>query len=440
VALEPYWTPRYQGVLDVTREEAAEILREALRTAIRRRVSAGERVGVSLSGGIDSTAVAAGLVHWCGDLGVQATAYSLVLPDDQPDELRYIDIAASELRLPGFRGIPSGHGALWHALAYQEAFALPSVTPGTVLDAHLIRAAAERGESALLDGQGGDEVFGHAPYLLADLARTGRWIEAWRLLHSSPWYGERPAEWQLRSMLRGHIFRGNTPLWYDRRRPDQHQLTPTCLRPDLAARHHDRIDPFAWKRRDGPRWWAHLAGQLTDLRDIYWVSDFLRRRGRLEGIESRSPLLDVDLVETALRLPPRYAFDPALDRSLLRHSMRGMLPETIRTRRWKADYAVVNHRWLVRILPALIALVGAPNAEIGAYLDPSAVERLLRTVPGERGPDLIHWGPQLWTLASAELWLRGESGRGAELRTLAASTRAPDDRQIASPWRRLRIS
>ena len=436
VRVERYWRPRYVGEREVTHEEASDLLRDALRTAIRRQVHAGERVGTLFSGGVDSTVVAAGIARWCADLDVENTGYTLVIPDDEwADESAYVDAGARELGLPGARIIPSGDGALWHALWHQEAFALPLVTPGTVLEWGLVRKAAEDGAVALLDGQGGDEVFGHSPYLLADLVRRGRWAAAWRLLHESPYAGPQPAEWQMRWMLRSYAFRGNTPRWYDLARPDEKEIESTCLRKDLAVRHRDRTDPFPWKRSGGPRWWGYQASLMTELRDVYWLPDLLRRRGRLEGIETRHPLLDVDLAETALRLPPRFAFDPELDRALLRETLRGVLPEAVRTRRRKSNFSGANHRWIRRVVPALRELVLAGDAEIRPYVDRDAVNALLNEVPGDRAPGFDTWGPAVWTLASAEMWLRAETGRGDEIRAIVASTPAPSDVHIASPWR-----
>jgi len=434
VRVERYWSPRYEGERDVTREEAGAALRDALRTAIRRHVLPGERVGTLLSGGLDSTAVAAGIAKWCADLGVANTAYSTVIPKDEwADESDYLDIATRELNLPGWRVVPNCEGALWHALWYQDAFALPLVTPGTVIDWHLVRRAAEDGAVALLDGQGGDEVFGHEPYLLADLARRGRWMELWRLLHATPSAGARPAEWQYRSMLRSYAFRGNTPRWYDVSRPDEREIGATCLRKDLALMHHDRVDPFAWKRGAGPRWWAHQSMMMTKLRDLYWLPDLLRRRGRLEGIEIRSPLLDVDLAETMLRLPPRYAFDPELDRALLRDALRGVLPEAIRTRQHKSDYAHANHTGLMRLMPAFTELLGSAGGELHSYVDRPSVQRLLRVAPDFRDPASEAWGPQVWTLATAEMWLRAEAGRGGEVRSIVEATRPPGEVTITAP-------
>ena len=433
-----YWNPRYEGELDVSREEAAALLRDAVRQAIRHRVRRGEKVGTLLSGGIDSTIIAAGVVHWCGDLEPALTAYSIVQPDDErEDESQFIDIATRDLGLPGWRVDPSGDGALWHALSYQDAFALPLVTPGTVLDQHLLEIAAGEGVTVMLDGQGGDEALGHDPYLMADLVRRGHVAAAWRLLHAYPDAGARPARWQQKGMLRRYAFRGNTPAWYDRLRPDEQEIfVPAYLRADLAAAHHDRVHQFAWKQRDGPRWWAHKASMLTELPDVYWIADVLRRRGCLEGIESRSPFLDVDLVETVLRLPPRLAFDPQFDRALARDALRGVLPEPIRVRPRKSNYAAANHRWLTRLLPAFSKLLGTADAEVRAYVDQDAVARLLASAPKETDPSFDEWGPQVWTLATAEMWLRTEAGRGDEVRAIVEQTAAPSHTALSQPARR----
>ncbi len=61
VAIEPYWRPRYEGTAAGSREEVAERLREAAFAAVGRAAEGAHRPAVSLSGGLDSACVAAGL-------------------------------------------------------------------------------------------------------------------------------------------------------------------------------------------------------------------------------------------------------------------------------------------------------------------------------------------------------------------------------------------
>lgn len=61
IAIERYWQPRYEGVASGSRQEIAEHLRSAAFAAVERAAEGARRPAVSLSGGLDSACVAAGL-------------------------------------------------------------------------------------------------------------------------------------------------------------------------------------------------------------------------------------------------------------------------------------------------------------------------------------------------------------------------------------------
>ena len=80
----------------------------------------------------------------------------------------------------------------------------------------LIRRAARDGVDLLLDGEGGDEMFGCSPYLIADAVRRARFVRAHGLARRIPGMGRSPQpRWVRRALLRYGV-RGALP--------------PTCMR------------------------------------------------------------------------------------------------------------------------------------------------------------------------------------------------------------------
>ena len=75
--------------------------------------------------------------------------------------------------------------------------------------------------------------------------------------------------------------------------------TPDWLRPQAVRDLLASDDPLAWKRLDGPRWWAHVAHGLTRGVEEAGVFEHQRRRAALAGLEARHPLFDLDLLELA---------------------------------------------------------------------------------------------------------------------------------------------
>ena len=89
---------------------------------------------------------------------------------------------------------------------------------------------------------------------------------------------------------------------------------------------------YAWKRLDGPRWWAQPAHGLTRGVEEIGIFEHQRQRAALAGVQARHPLLDPDLLELACGQPPRASFDRAPSRPLLREAMAGLLPDEVRLR------------------------------------------------------------------------------------------------------------
>ena len=85
------------------------------------------------------------------------------------------------------------------ALEHIDRWSLPPVTPNLFVWRPMMARARELGVDVMLDGEGGDQLFGFAPYLIADLLRTGRALVAWRLTRRIPGVG---ADADLRMRLR----------------------------------------------------------------------------------------------------------------------------------------------------------------------------------------------------------------------------------------------
>jgi asparagine synthetase B (glutamine-hydrolysing) len=191
VTVERYWSPRYEGTVTGSREEIAERLRAEAFAAVE-RAAPGERVGMRLSGGLDSACVAAGLAARRSEPG--ALALAAVFPGrEETDERGLVEATAAhaglKLELVSFDG-PAP--VLAPALAHIERWRLPPGSPNLYVWEPVATLARKRGLSAMLDGEGGDELFGLAPYLIADALRRGRLAEAWSLTGGIPGIGEHP--------------------------------------------------------------------------------------------------------------------------------------------------------------------------------------------------------------------------------------------------------
>lgn len=408
-----YWAPRFSDSEPVAAADAAERLRQALDGSVERAIGEGQRVGVMFSGGLDSTTVAsaaAGVLHQRG--GSAPRAFTAAFPcHPEVDESALAERASSELGLSWTRADVRGGSALAAALDYQRTWDAPAPSPNRFFDQPLLRRAATEGVDVVLDGEGGDELFGASPFLVADRLASGRVRSAVPLAQDLA--GEHATRGRVvarilaRYGLRGLLPHGLHDAW--RRNRDPLRYAPRWLTQETATLFLAGHDEWEWKRLDGPRWWAWLCHTLTSGREQAGIFTHLGREARAAGLRAGHPLLDLQLVDFVLRCPPALAFDRGVDRPLIRTAVRGRVPELVRLRRDKAQFnALQNDSLALADGKAVERLLGSSRALVNAYIDPQAVRdgplaAMARHGRGGGGG----WTMPVWRLVTLECWLRG---------------------------------
>ncbi|MGN6586627.1 MAG: asparagine synthetase B family protein [Solirubrobacterales bacterium] len=404
-----YWEPRFQEPPALRQEQPAELVQEELRAAVARRRDPERETGVLLSGGLDSSSVAAAA-------GGELVACSGVFPEHpEADEAELIGELRRDLRLGGVEAEVRPGGLLACALEYVAAWRAPQLGWGDFWTLPLLRAAARRGVGTMLDGDGGDELFGPRLYALADALRRGRPRRALELAKRLPGAGPHVGRREMAAVFCRIALGGAAPPLPASLRPP---LGPTGA-PDWLDRRSLRLlrrsdDPGAWKRLDGPRWWAASAHGIAYAIEAAGVFEHQLRRATTAGLEARHPILDLDLVELCLRQPPEATLDPRFNRPLLRSAMAGLLPDSVRLRPHKARFESLILACLSGPDAAPIEqLLLAPEAEIGAYVDRRRMADALFGADAVSKEEPFKWMWQVWRLLGAELWLRSlKQGNG----------------------------
>ena len=394
-----FWEPRPAPVLRVDAPEAAAAVRTGVGAAVERALEGATRPGLMLSGGLDSAVVAAVAVPTAPSL----TAYSGVFPGaPEVDESPRIADVRNWLGIEGVEAELGAGSALSAAVDFTRAWDLPAASPNRFVWTPLLSRAAADGVDVMLDGEGGDELFGCARYLVADHLRGGRPLAGLGTARRLPGMGARPRpRWIARAMgvygVRGAL----PPALHERLRGARGRLGGPEW---LAARVADAR--WSWKARGGPRWWAQLASILTD--DQLGAADHQRREAAMHGFELRHPLRDPDLIDLVLRLPPALGFDPELDRPLLRRALAGQLPDASLRSTHKPFFNTLLEQALTGPdAAALRGLLGEPRAELAALLHRDRLGTLLADTQDSNAPDL-------WRLATLEIWLRHGADPGAD--------------------------
>jgi asparagine synthase (glutamine-hydrolysing) len=415
VSVERWWNARYEGFEEGSTATVAEHLREAAFAAIGRAAAGARRPAVKLSGGLDSACVAAGLAtDGFADDGALALGGSFAA-HPVADESELIEETARHTHLPlELVAFDPAGSMLAPALAHIARWRLPPATPNLFLWQPVTARARELGVDRMLDGEGGDELFGLAAYLIADMLRAGRLPTAWSLTGRIPGMGLHPSRRARLRVLRHYGLSPLLPISVRRRREARAKRTASSgtIVPRAAVQALAELQTASeGDRRDGPLWWRFQAKSMIDTHDLLDMGSHFRREAADGNIDVRHPFLyDLRLIETALRLPPRAQFDPVRDRPLLRDALTGLIPEAVRTRHAKSHFTPLVLAGLRTAESLLIEPLRQSGAPVRAYVAPEALDRKIEGSRDDR--PMLSAGP-LWRVAIANRWLASQPGESS---------------------------
>lgn len=339
--VEPYWTIDPDARLDVDPQEAADLYRTTLRRAVEDRLRGDGRVAVSLSGGLDSSSVAALAATRLADDGRQPLLAASFVYDLLPacDERDHIRTLTSSSRMETLEIAAERHLHLADAALAEPALESPFMAWEGAYHA-MLDALRRRGATVLLTGHGGDSGWWGDPLAYVDRLRTGDLRVVREIVaHAADLRGGTP----LRALYR-HLF---MPLWpgisarLERLRGrgiDESSSDPGWIEPGFAHAIRDEIPsppptpPFRGLTQR--RIYDDILGAEREGTVTHWLA----RHAARHGIEARQPFLDRRLFELLLALPPGHLFAPGIKKPLPRRAMRGILPERLIERRDKTRF------------------------------------------------------------------------------------------------------
>lgn len=409
IAVREFWRPVYREPTRMTRSESSEAITAAAFAAVRRAAEGLQRPGVKLSGGLDSACVAAGLA--AASDARRALAFARTFPDHPGvDESSLIGQTARTTGLE-LVALPYAELPIFPpVLDYIRRWLLPPGTPHIAIWQPLMASALRSGVDGLLDGEGGDEMFGLAPYLIADRLRYGRLLAAWRLAGQIPGLGAHPAARVRLRALRVFGLSGAIPPSAQslrrRRRDPRERFGPLVRESDLPGLVAQE-EQWAWKAREGPSWWSAVVDDLIDGRERLEASGEMARDSVEAGLDRRHPFVhDARLVEEVLAIPPGQQFDGVRDRPLLRDGLVGAVPESVRTRHAKSFFTDVTTGQLAgREGAALLAQLASPAAPIREYVRAEGLDGLT-AISSAQGLRRQQLAGSLFRAATVDAWLR----------------------------------
>ena len=330
VELDRYWTPAHTSV-PARYEDAVTALRELLSDSVRLRLRSDVPVGTSLSGGVDSSAIVTLASQLAGDH--RRHAFTARFRGFERDEWRYAEEVASAAGVIQHHAVePTVEGLLEDldqmVLLQQE----PVVSSSVYAQWRVMRAAREAGVIVLLDGQGGDELFGGYLGMGGYALRSGRPRELVAALDRSS------ARELGRSLAVGYLPRSFARA--HRRRAASPYAVGELI--NAAAEREPAYLP--WMRSADPlRRELLLQCFVTSLPQLLRYAD---RSSMAHGREVRLPLLDRRIAEFAFSLPARFTSQRGVTKRVLRDAVRGLVPDDVLARRDKVGFETPQVRWL----------------------------------------------------------------------------------------------
>lgn len=407
--LRRYWTPSREPQIHGSRAELGQLLRAQIVRAVERRCVSGT-TGVMLSGGLDSTTLAAVGARCLDAEKAPVGTYSMTFPNDPAsDETPQINLTTARLGLANTRIAVTASGILAGSLGYLRTWELPPAAFTLSYWLPLAHRAADDGVKVVLDGDDGDDLFGYSPWLSADLVLRGRPLAAARILRRTPELSSGSVRALLRNMYTLAVKGSMPPALHRaiRRLRSAADYAPPWLNDRTAKTYYESFDPWKWKLAGEPRWWSdRVATLLTDAFPAA-LYDHARRRAAMAGLDRRHPFTDLDLLGFMNRLPPELAFDPQFNRPLLRESMAGLVPDEVRLQAQKMNLNTFFDDSLAADLPVVRRLLLDTSAEVRAYVRPQALPELFAngTIRSAEGQNL---GYRAWRFVEMECWLRSQ--------------------------------
>ncbi len=413
VQAQPYWDVPIAGA-EPSRDASyyIETYRELLDQSVRSHLMSDVPLGVFLSGGLDSSTLAALVTKI---RGTPVETFSVGYAEDAYSELPYARIVAHHLNSRHYEVLLSQQdffGTLPHLIWHEDE---PIVWPSSIALYFVARLARER-VKVVLTGEGADDTLaGYTRY--AFTLKNTAWDRAYR----------RMTPGAMRAKIRDAIANSNTigatlrrklshtflarngeswaSFYFDNffsafSAADQSELLTSELAHELAEE-----SPYEHALDN----WEHSSGEMlqrllyTDIKT--YLVELLMKQDNMSmaaSVESRVPFLDHRLVEFAVNIPQHVQVGGFAGKRILKKAVEELLPRSILDRP-KLGFPTPWSRWLAGPqLEQIRSLLLEPRSLDRRLFEPSAVERLFHE---HRAGHRDH-ADRIWRLLNLELWQR----------------------------------
>jgi asparagine synthase (glutamine-hydrolysing) len=410
MSLARYWSPRWPGAHGPHDEDHLDAEALAFWVDFRGAVASHRRsdvpLGVFLSGGVDSSSVAAAVCEIAPARSVRT--FSIGFEDPSFDESAHARAVAQALGTEHHEKVFSAE-TVYELLPEVAGWLDEPFGDASLLPTHLLSRFARTEVTVILGGDGADELLAGYPTFAAEraaglyekLPAPARALAGAAVGRLPVDHGNFSFDFKLKQFLRG----AGEPLALAHQRwlgsfsgPEIARLLdggpPAGL--DVEAEHLARARGLA-------AGCDPLTRSLALYQDTYLPDDILAKVDRASmacGLEVRAPFLDVGLVDRVEALPAVYKYGKGQTKRLLKRAASGRLPGST-LRRPKKGFGIPVARWLRGPLgPLLDRLLGRERLKAQGLFRPEEVERRI----AEHREGVRDHRKPLWTLLMFQLW------------------------------------
>jgi asparagine synthase (glutamine-hydrolysing) len=337
-----YWDLDKETVTDLSENEVFDRFRQLMETSVSRRLRSDVPVGTSLSGGLDSSCIAAMVTDHPGHL-FSYKAFSAVFPGFEKDESENIKSLAAHFKLDLNTVSPDGQVFADHLEELIKIQDEPFGSSSVFAQYIVYGAAKASGVKVLLDGQGADEILaGYTRYThwyLQELVNAAGWSTA---NQQAELYQKNQFlhQWGLKNLFAAKL-PALTASQLEKRTIRQQQ-TNQYIQREFAADANDRrsiYKPTVEKLNDI----QYFDVMMMGLEELLRYAD---RNSMAHGVEVRLPYLSHELVQFVFSLPSSFKMRDGFTKWILRKTMENSLPASICWQKGKIGFETPQKFWM----------------------------------------------------------------------------------------------
>lgn len=379
-----YW--RMQRTDEYRRWEPGDIHErylELFTRAVARRSRSNGKLAVSLSGGLDSTSVAA-IAARHGKLAAFSFFFE-AFPncDERPNINAVLDMLGLEHHwLCGDEFYPLAQPA-FETVSINS----PESNPFGLLKLNLYRLASKHHYRTMLTGDGGDLFYLARAYFLLDLLLAGEYqrfgsefLREWKAMMR----GDKAARQAIVRIL---------PL-SELKRLVKRPLKPWLTRHARNSLPPYRLSPLVPPGRLGLDRYDRAIGMFASRSECLDT-----RLSAMAGVERRNPYRDRQLVEFMVNLPQFHLHQRGCEKKLVRHAMQGLLPDTVLQSGRAGLLYDLFAAGVTRRRDQVSSILFRPDTAWQQFVDPAPVEKYLAS-----GRDTDSIAMATWRCITYELW------------------------------------